>query len=154
MGEKRFIILLLILFLNFIGTIFVVFQQHREMFYGNFILSLFFIAVGIVFLYGLYKDRPWAYQIGMLLFAAILIHVMLLRYEKGSFLRFLALAVVDAAGFLICLGSLESYDERKFRLKEAKQEAKQEPSVEVYEEKAAPKKAETKEEKKRTKRKK
>ncbi len=157
MGERRFIILLLILFLNFLGTIFVIFQMKSGTFTIHFLVSLLFIIIGVIVLCGVLTDRPWTYQLGMLLFAGIIIQTILVLVGKGLFWRISFLMLIDLVAFLICVGSLESYEERKWREMEAKPEGRPKeektfdtstPKVEVYEEKTVTKKASPKKAKK------
>ncbi|MDP7323502.1 MAG: hypothetical protein QF632_01940 [Candidatus Woesearchaeota archaeon] len=139
MGERRFIILLLILFLNFLGIVYRVFERTGDRFYTHFALMAFFGIIGLVVLLGILGDRPWTYQIGMLLFAALLVYVILLYFGIGRFWTFIGLSIINLFAFLVCVGSLESYEERKWRMQEGEEVAPpvvEDPKVEVYEERS------------------
>ena len=93
-----------------------------------------------MFLVGVLRDRPWAYQIGMLLFAALIIHNILLFYGKGMVLRLAVMLAINSVGFLLAVISLESYEERKWRMQESMPPPpKPPPKVETFEQKTVPK---------------
>tara|TARA_Y100000310_G_C20693019_1_gene823640 strand:+ start:1817 stop:2092 length:276 start_codon:yes stop_codon:yes gene_type:complete len=83
----------------------------------------------------------------MLLFAAILLHDIILLYGSGRIYSLIGLGFINMVAFLLCIASLESYEERKWRVEEAKkprEAPKDTPKVEIYQEKTvekAPKKA-------------
>lgn len=138
-------LLMMVLVLNFLGTIYLIFQKSGIDFRVHLFLSLLFMVIGFLALIGVLHDRPWTYQLGMLLFAAILLHDIILLHGSGRIYSLIGLSFINMVAFLLCIASLESYQERKWRVQEArkgrspKEAPKPMPKVESYEEKTVAK---------------
>ncbi len=70
------------------------------------ILGLFTFAV----LFGLWIDEPWAYPMSSILFAASLANVIWLFYLTSTFLTSAFALLVNIAGLVICLASIQNAD--------------------------------------------
>ena len=68
------------------------------------ILGIFFMTV---ILFGLWIEANWGYSLGLLLFAVSLANLVWLFFNTQAFLTFAFGLLVNVAGLVICLASLE-----------------------------------------------
>jgi len=78
---------------------------------SHYLLQLLLIVLAIIFtfglLFGLWIDEPWAYPLSTILFAALLADVIWLYSSTGAFLVSAFALLVNVAGLVICLASVQ-----------------------------------------------
>ena len=78
---------------------------------SGFTAELVLIIIGIILtagiLFGLWIDEPWTSPLAMLLFAASLTNLLWLFVQTKVFLTFTFGVLVNVAGLVICLVSME-----------------------------------------------
>ncbi|MBD3310456.1 hypothetical protein GF351_04510 [Candidatus Woesearchaeota archaeon] len=114
MGGRSYIILLMILFLHFLGVIFLIFELTGTEFLVQMFLFSFLMIISFITLYGILQRRRWAWISAMFLFAVNLMNVMMLYFLLNSMLTiFSTVLVVDVIGFVISVISItpnQGYD--------------------------------------------
>ena len=78
---------------------------------SGFVPELVLILIGIILtagiVFGLWIEEPWAYPLAIVLFAASLINLLWLFSNTNTFLTFAFGLLVNVAGLVICMASME-----------------------------------------------
>ncbi|MBW2985970.1 hypothetical protein KY333_01235 [Candidatus Woesearchaeota archaeon] len=154
MGLIRTITIILLIFLNFLGAMFIETKLQT-----NFTLELVFIVVGLILAFGVIigigLNLKWAWPMATIMFALFLANAVFLYVNQKAFLTFVLMMFFNTIGLLISVVSIEEEDD--FTEEQHPVETydfDEEPHSFVYDVSTAPKKTAKKKAKKKSKKKK
>jgi len=154
MGLIRTITIILLIFLNFLGAMFIETKLQT-----NFTLELVFIVVGLILAFGVIigigLNLRWAWPMATIMFALFLANAVFLYLNQHAFLTFALMMFFNTIGLLISVVSIEEEDdftEENYPIETY--DFDEEPHSFVYDVKAETKKAPKKKKKKSKKKKK
>lgn len=161
MWGKKFIALLIILLIDFLGLIFLTFETHGLLFRLEILLLLIFLFVSFIIMLGLFVEESWAWALAFIFFAVYLFNLIFLKYFiPGHNILFGGSFVVGIIGFLMSIANLGKKEEElpyEDHEKDRKlSEYTEVPEVETYDikpkaKRTAPKRSPKRKSKKRSK---
>jgi len=110
MGIARTIIIIMLLFLNFLGAIFLETKLK-----ANFTLELVFIVIGLIFalgiILGLGLELKWGWPLATIAFSLYLANTLFLYMHVKAFLTFALMLFFNTMGLLISVVSIKEEDD-------------------------------------------
>ena len=108
MGAGNYFLTTLMLLITLLGSILLIFEFHRFMFIGHFILFLVLFGIAAISLIGVYNDANWGFT-GLGIFFGILLFDLLVIYYFRRVVDtvFFTTTLVSALGFISSLVSIK-----------------------------------------------
>jgi hypothetical protein len=110
MGLIRTITIILLIFLNFLGAMFIETKLQT-----SFTLELMFIVVGLILAFGVIigigLNLRWAWPMATIMFALFLANAVFLYINQRAFLTFVLMMFFNTIGLLISVVSIEEEDD-------------------------------------------
>lgn len=110
MGLIRTITIILLIFLNFLGAMFIETKLKT-----NFTLELVFIVIGLIIAFGVIigigMNLNWAWPMSTIMFSLFLANAVFLYLNQKAFLTFALMMFFNTVGLLIAVISIEEEDD-------------------------------------------
>ena len=116
MGGFKFttFVMYVVLLITFLGLINMIFNLHRFAFYGEFLILLALLLIGVVSAIGINNNFRWAWILLALFFAFVFINMLFIYViTTVEIPYFLVLLVVAVVGFFISLFGIEKEEVEK-----------------------------------------
>src|SRR3989344_556885 len=94
------------LLISFLGMLNLIFQTHSVVLRVELVIFAVLLVCSLVMMLGLFVEERWAFNVGMIIFAVVLLNTLYLRYQvSGHPLTFGGVTVFALLGFIIALSS-------------------------------------------------
>jgi len=111
-NSRNFILMILIYFLVYLGTIFMTFDSARHL-KLQVLVFLILIVAGFMVLYGINNDEMWTWQLSTLMFVVVMFNLINLEYSARNIPVFTISIIAAIIGFIISISNLRSYEKIK-----------------------------------------
>jgi len=107
MWGKKFIKLLLVFLVFFIGWIFFSFKTHGLLLKLQLLLLIVFMLASFIILLGIFVEERWSWSLSFILFALAILNVLFIKYYvAGNNWLFGITLLAALAGFMISISNM------------------------------------------------
>jgi len=114
MWGKKFVKLVLLFLVLFLGLISYVFESHGLLFRLELLLLFILLFVAFIIMLGVFVEEKWAWTMGFIFFAVVLINLLILKYFiPGNTVLFAVMVLFALIGFIKSISNMGSEPEQE-----------------------------------------